>query len=180
MRGRRGARGREYEVHWWGARGRCDYRGSRGLGRAGVATPATWRPPLNRAYFGTFWALVFRAVARNTGDAVGGVEQTGRCDACGRALPVRPGPGPGRKRQVCDATCRSSARRQRAASSSGAGSRAGSDTESAPAPAPSAAPDPAVGTPGPARHVNASLTERKRKEIIDNVPETPGNGALEA
>ena len=45
---------------------------------------------------------------------------------------------------------------------------------------PSAAPHPAGGTPGAARPVNASLTEHGRKGIVDNVPETPGRGALEA
>jgi hypothetical protein len=73
------------------------------------------------------------------------VEAPAVCGFCRRALPQQWGSG--RRRQYCDATCRSAARRRRAASPSS---------------------DPAA-----AEHVNEELTTPPCQAIVDNVPERP-------
>src|SRR5579875_2370545 len=80
------------------------------------------------------------------------VDEPGRCQACGRALPVQQGSG--RKRRYCDDTCRSAGRRRRAA-----GSASTADTRAT--------------QPAETLSVNKSLTTRSRQSIVDNVPEQP-------
>jgi hypothetical protein len=84
---------------------------------------------------------------------VANVDQPAHCDFCGRGLPVQDGSG--RKRQYCDATCRSAARRRRAAGRAGR---------------PAIRP---AGSPASSSYVNKGLTTSARQRIVDNVPSGP-------